>query len=159
VAVQNVTTPPDFVIAEALRESTHSPCQSKRGAAIFELVDGRWAQLHGLGHNAPPEGFLCDASDACKQVCRRTAIHAEQMAIARGWQVRGCDLVHVKAVDCVLVDSGPPSCVECSKLAILFGLVHVWLFEASGWHRYPVREFHLRSVFNAAAKLGAEAVK
>lgn len=130
--------PPFNVILDAVRASKLSPCRSKRGAVVFR---GDTVFTSGCNHQVPP--LTCDGSDACKATCRQTAVHAEQVALnGTGAHVRGCDLLHVKTVDGQLVPSGPPSCVQCSKLAALSGIAGVWLYHAEGWKRYHVNEFH-----------------
>lgn len=131
--------PPKHVVDFAVEVSAWSPCRSKRGVVIF---DGDDILTHG--YNYKPGGFDCDGSDACKATCREEAVHAEQQALlARGPKVvRGSEMLHVKTVNGALVASGGPSCVQCSKLALVCGIAGVWLFHEDGWRRYPMVEFH-----------------
>lgn len=139
--------PPANVIAEAIEEAKLSPCQSKRGAAVF-----RGDTVDGTGHNHLVEPFTCDGSDACKRTCRAHAVHAEQAAMieARGY-CYGSELLHVKVVDGELVPSGGPTCSQCSKIAVEAGIAGVWLYHADGWRRYEATEFHRLSVLSAPA--------
>jgi deoxycytidylate deaminase len=132
------TQPPQDAIDAAVSFSKLSPCRSKRGVAIF--FD---EQVRGGGYNYKPGG-LCDGSEACKATCRDEAVHAEQQALlSLGRRSNGCEMLHVKTVDGVLVPSGPPSCVQCSKLALAAGIAAVWLFRGEdGWVRYPANVFH-----------------
>lgn len=135
--------PPLSAIHRAILESGFSVCRSRRGAAIFE-----GDQVIATGHNRKPEGFHCDGSLTCKATCGREAIHAEQDAILKVGlhRVMGCEMLHVKTVDGELVTSGPPSCVECSKLIVFANLSAMWLFHADGWRRYEAAEFHRLSM-------------
>jgi deoxycytidylate deaminase len=140
-----MTTPPVLVVERAIMEAAQSPCQSKRGAAIFKPEDG--GALVSVGYNHQVEPFVCDGSDKCKSHCRQTAIHAEQSAlVSAGTHVYGLEMLHVKVVDGRLVPSGVPSCVACSKLIVSSGLQAMWLYQHDGWRRYGAEDFHLRSV-------------
>jgi deoxycytidylate deaminase len=127
----------------AISASVRSPCRSKRGVVIFDAKG-----LISDGWNYQPEPFVCDGSARCKSTCGRTAIHAEQVAIlqaamrGRGCLFPGACLLHVKAVKGRLVPSGPPSCLECSKLILAAGLAAVWLYHEGGWRAYNSAEFH-----------------
>jgi hypothetical protein len=133
--------PPDNIIRFAVRASMESPCQSKRGAAIF---DGE--NLVSVGHNHQPAPFYCDGSEACKRTCGRTAIHAEQMAILHaGSAARGAEILHIKTVDGKTVASDGPSCLACSKLVLFCGLRGMWLFHQAGWKFYEAALFHYQS--------------
>lgn len=118
---------------------------SRRGAVI-------WAPLRGVtmfatGTNARADGRECTESEACQKDCGRICYHAEQSALAE-WSRRGLGaletthLLHVKTVKGAAVPSGPPSCVECSKLLVRFGVGHVWLFQEEGWTHYDAWRFH-----------------
>ena len=129
-------TPPPHIIEIAVDFSSQSPCQSKRGAVIFKGED-----LISVGYNDQPKPYLCDGSDLCKRSCSRTAIHAEQAALI-GVNARGAEILHVKTMDGGLVESGYPSCIQCSKLMLASGIVAMWLFHKEGWKRYEMVEFH-----------------
>lgn len=134
--------PPLHVIDFAVEVSRWSPCRSKRGVVIFNGDD-----ILGHGYNYKPRGFDCDDSEKCKATCRVEAIHAEQQALlAVGRRASGADLLHAKTVDGVLVASGGPSCIQCSKLALVSGIAGVWLFHENGWRRYETAEFHRLSL-------------
>jgi hypothetical protein len=78
-------------------------------------------------------------------------VHAEQAALLRvGRRARDSEMLHVKTVDAALVPSGPPSCVECSKLILAAGIAGMWLFHADGWRRYDASDFHGVSLGTAA---------
>lgn len=127
----------------AAAASLHSPCQSKRGAVI-------WANGKAIvwGCNHLPGNQHCDGSDACKAVCRETAIHAEQHAILHCDKplLFGAQMLHVKTVDGVVVASGPPSCKQCSKFILESGITYMWLLHNIGLARYSASEFHRRTL-------------
>jgi deoxycytidylate deaminase len=142
---------------EALRLATKvgadSPCaKSKRGVVLFCRTYG----MLGAGCNHPPDGFECDGSDECHAACNRVCVHAEMDALAeftkelRDDFLRRADkkgdmrleMLHVKVVDGVAVPSGEPSCWQCSRHVINFGVTAFWLLHASGLHRYGADEFH-----------------
>jgi deoxycytidylate deaminase len=135
-------TPPNYAIDLAVEVSGWSPCRSKRGVVLFGITG-----VVAHGYNYKPRGFDCDGSDTCKATCRVEAVHAEQQALlSAGYHANGCDMVHVKTVNSALVASGGPSCVACSKLALVAGVVGVWLYHADGWHRYTAHDFHYESL-------------
>ena len=147
------TEPPARHVTRAVEMSMCSPCRSKRGVAIF-----RGETPIASGYNFKPRGFDCDGTEACKSSCRDEAVHAEQFALLRaGRLAEGADMLHVKTVDGALVPSGGPSCVQCSKLALAAGIAGVWLFHEDGWRRYPIVEFHRRSLAARDAGPGIEA--
>jgi deoxycytidylate deaminase len=136
--------PAQHLIDFAVEVSGWSPCRSKRGVVIFKRDD-----ILSHGYNYKPRGFDCDGSEACKLTCRDEAVHAEQMALlAACGQLRleGADMLHVKSVSGSMVSSGGPSCVQCSKLALVAGIAGVWLFHEDGWRRYDIADFHRRSL-------------
>ncbi|TAM62232.1 hypothetical protein EPN52_00925 [bacterium] len=130
--------PASAAVDAALRASQASPCRSKRGVAIW-----RGDTVLGVGHNRQPGGFRCTGDDACKASCARTAIHAEQAALLSSTGgIRGAEMLHVKTVDGLLVPSGGPSCLECSKLLLEAGIAGMWLYHEDGWRRYDALDFH-----------------
>lgn len=139
--------PPSNAVLSAVNAAMHSACQSKRGAVIFY---GDY--VLATGFNSKPE---CDGSERCKATCRLDAVHAEQAALlALSWtgpsrNFLGFEMLHVKAVDGNLAPSGPPSCVQCSKLIRFVGIEAMWLFHESGWCRYEADEFHRLSLAGA----------
>lgn len=142
--VAAVRQPPQHIVELALEVGGWSPCRSKRGVVIHRDGD-----VIAHGHNYKPRGFECDGSDACKMFCRYEAVHAEEAAIvAAGGRpaTDGAELVHVKSVDGRLVESGPPSCVRCSTLALAYGIAGVWLYQEAQWNRYPATLFHALSI-------------
>ena len=150
--------PPQGVIEAAIQMSTFSPCRSKRGAVVFsDAAVAGVVSILGRGYNHKSK-FECDGSPTCKATCRVDAIHAEQMALINAAKtgIRPyMDALHVKTVDGVLVASGGPSCVECSKLLRASGINTVWLYHAEGWRRYPMDEFHRLSVEAQAQQIQA----
>lgn len=140
--------PPEWFIEYARKQACNSPCQSKRGVAIW---DAHYDDLVALGFNRPPPPILCDGSDTCRATCSQRAVHAEQVAMlgVPSSELRGCSMLHVKVVNTVIVPSGPPSCVECSKLALNVGIAFFWLMNADGWKRYEMLDFHQRSIANS----------
>lgn len=139
-------SPLSYAVVEAIIAANKSLCRSKRGASIW--VDG---QVIASAYNTLATG-LCDGSEACKATCARRAIHAEQGALLEalciGPPIDRASMLHVKTVDGALVPSGPPSCVECSKLILAAGIVEMWLYHQDGWVPYPAREFHNLSLIN-----------
>ncbi len=131
----------------AVLVAMRSPCQSKRGAVIFDAD----REVVSQGHNHLPSPFVCDGSDACKRNCGKSAVHAEEMAIVRAQRklLLRCDIMHVKAVDGAAVASGCPSCPRCSALILEVGIAGVWLLHADGWKRYDSADFHYQSTFAA----------
>lgn len=149
--VQTVLTaiaPPEWFVEYARAEATNSPCQSKRGVVIWNAEKDC---LVSLGHNRLPPGFTCHGEDLCRQSCSREAVHAEQWALLKPSHssVIGCTMLHVKVVDKAIVPSGPPSCVQCSKLALAAGISFFWLYHADGWKRYEMLDFHEQSIANS----------
>lgn len=143
--------PPKHIIDLAIEVAGWSPCRSKRGVVIFSGED-----VISHGYNYKPRGFECDGSEKCKATCRDFAIHAEQQAVVNAAgrpQTAGADLLHVKAVDGVLVPSGGPSCAQCSKLVVASGVVGVWLYHDTGWKRYEAKDFHAKSMAAAESSL------
>lgn len=139
---ETLETPPEHIVEFAVEASVCSPCRSKRGVAIFR---GRNLVAHGF--NYKPRHFECDGSEACKATCRDEAVHAEQQALlSAGVGASGALMLHVKTVEGRLVPSGGPSCVQCSKLALVAGIKAVWLYHESGWRCYPIEEFHEQSL-------------
>jgi deoxycytidylate deaminase len=146
-----MTRPPQHIINSAIRASLNSPCRSKRGAALFH-----GDALFTLGWNYKPVGFDCDGSDACKSTCGREAVHAEQMVLVDSVGSRGCDMLHVKTVDGVLVPSGMPSCLECSKLILHAGIARMWLYQNTGWREYTAEQFHRATLKRTRERTVAE---
>lgn len=141
-------TLPDWAITAAVEASRRSLCRSQRGVAVFTATS-----VIVTGYNFRPVGFGldgCDRSASCKATCGREAIHAEESCLLRRTDAFiGADMVHVKTVDGQLVASGPPSCVECSKLMLVSGIAGMWLCHSAtpgGWQRYPIYDFHRRSI-------------
>ncbi len=138
--------PPDDMVAAAVRASLRSPCRSKRGVSVFTN-----SRLVTVGWNWKP-GLICDQSDGCKATCGKLAVHAEQVALLKldvNDPILHADMLHVKTVDGVLVPSGHPSCVECSKLILASGVIDgMWLYHDWGWCRYDALNFHQLSVAN-----------
>lgn len=138
--------PPQHVIDAAIDASTrHIPercMRSRRGVAIWDPHG--WGGVT-TGTNHLPYGNTCDGSDACKALCSKRCVHAEQMALMT---LRiPCDrarfeMLHVKTVDGELVPSGPPSCWQCSRLLGPMRIEAMWLYHADGWRRYESVEFH-----------------
>ena len=142
-----VTTliPPEYVIQAAIAASLNSPCQSKRGVCIFDHIG---PESHNTfivittGWNDKPRGFECDGSNTCKANCGAEAVHAEQMALLDAPHIpKRAEMLHVKTVNGVLVPSGGPSCLQCSKL-LVGRVAAMWLYHQDGWIRYPAEQFH-----------------
>ncbi|MHB8147168.1 MAG: cytidine/deoxycytidylate deaminase family protein [Vulcanimicrobiaceae bacterium] len=143
--------PPIVAILEAVHASRKSPCRSKRGASAWMPFT---TEVLASGYNAKPEAFACTSDAHCKATCAKFAIHAEQSALlALGPYARGADMLHVKTVEGHLAVSGPPSCVECSKLILQAGISGMWLYHVAGWTRYDAEEFHRLSVAHVEANI------
>jgi len=141
--------PFDFAVAAAVAAAAKAErekrCQkSTRGVAVYSLIDD-WTVV---GTNGPPGPFRCTGTDACRASCRHVAVHAETRAIFSAVRagLYPSELVHVKVAGGVLVPSGRPSCVECSKLIMDTSIMGVWLYHEKGWRCYTPLEFHKRSL-------------
>jgi deoxycytidylate deaminase len=142
-------------IDAAITAAQGSQCLSKRGAAIWGVRGGNY--LISTGRNYKPVFALnCTRDAKCKANCRAEAVHAEQDAIISALhqrdQVAGADMLHVKVVDGLVVPSGEPSCVQCSKLIVAAGIIKMWLFHIDGWKSYSASEFHCLSVSGESAR-------
>lgn len=141
----------------ATRAGSDSPCaKSKRGVVLFCRSYG----LLGVGSNHPPAGFRCDGSDECHASCNRVCVHAEMDALAQFCQElqdnllvrvdqRGPirpEMLHVKVVDGGAVASGQPSCWQCSRHVINFGVTVFWLLHEDGLRAYSPDEFHAHTL-------------
>lgn len=134
--------PPAYAIDAAVTASYRSPCRSKRGVSIW-----RESGLISSGFNDVVLPFRCAGDAACKATCAERAVHAEQLALLRAHRsLDDAQMLHVKTVDGLLVPSGSPSCVQCSKLIVASGLLFMWLFHEDGWRRYDATLFHKLSV-------------
>lgn len=134
----------------AIEIARNSKCaKSRRGVAIFDPNTGL---VYGVGSNAPPRPFRCDGSDACRAACGKVAVHAEESAIVGAIRshgshsVEGLHLVHVKVVNGEAFPSGSPSCAECSKMVLAWGIAVVWLLHEDGLRPYEAADFHARSL-------------
>lgn len=132
----------DDVLLFAISTANESPCRSKRGVAIWDKKG-----LIRLAHNHQPAPFICDGSERCKKTCGKTAVHAEQHAILASdpGRLSGASMLHIKTIDRKPVPSGPPSCLECSKLILQAGIAYMWLLHEGGWKWYTAAEFHQRT--------------
>lgn len=143
-----------LALQAACLAALESPCaKSKRGVAVFDRRLG----LVAVGCNHPPEGFRCDGSEECRQHCNKLCVHAEADALqqVRLWhEPRGSvygprlEMVHVKVVDGEAVPSGHPSCWQCSRHILNFGVVAMWLLHEDGLRRYGPEEFHEHTLRN-----------
>jgi deoxycytidylate deaminase len=145
----HASDPPAVAIDGAIAASCKSPCQSKRGVAIWSSVG-----LISTGYNDLVAPFSCTSDASCKAACSRDAVHAEQLALLRAHRaLDDAEMLHVKTVAGNLVASGEPSCVQCSKLIAASGLRAMWLYHCDGWRRYDATTFHRLSVeFDARAQ-------
>lgn len=132
----------EHALGFAIEAAKLSPCQSKRGVAIWNS-----SGLVSVGWNDQIEPFKCDRSEKCKRSCYKTALHAEQKAILdAGERTRGAFMLHIKVQDGKPVTSMGPSCPECSKLILASGICQMWLFHDHGWMSYTPEKFHWYSV-------------
>jgi hypothetical protein len=138
--------PPQMAIDAAIGSANSGPCgKSKRGVSAYRELP--IPHVVARGHNAPPPGFACDGSDACKAACPKLCIHAEQAVLMQEFFgprfSTPAYLVHVKTVDGELVVSGGPSCWQCSRMIVAdTRIAGIWLFHQSGWRLYDPDEFH-----------------
>lgn len=150
-------SPHPKLLEAAIFAAIRSPCaKSKRGAAI--------GSIEGVGPIVAATnarvGEPCTADAACRSLCSRAAVHAEQVALMgalhRGMPLAECELVHIKVVDGQPVPGGPPSCLECSKIMAKAGLGFVWLWEqreeGAIWVRRTAMEFHAETLANVRAR-------
>lgn len=139
--------PKKTLIEIAMRMAGASGCQkSNRGAALWEPLH----RLYFQGTNHPAHG-ICRGDEACRAACSRICVHAEQAVLLacasyRASLSRQSEMLHVKTVNGVLVPSGPPSCIECSKLMLASGVGFMWLFHEAGWRHYTMSEFHTQTL-------------
>jgi hypothetical protein len=143
---QDTRRPPQMAVSAAIASANSGPCgKSKRGVSAYR----EWPVPHVIarGHNAPPRGFACDGSDACKAACPKVCIHAEQAVLMQEFFGprfgEPAYLVHVKTVGGELVVSGGPSCWQCSRMIVADTRIGgIWLFHEEGWRLYEPVEFH-----------------
>jgi deoxycytidylate deaminase len=129
-----MNAPEQHQIAAALRAAARSPCRSKRGVALHNVITGAF---RGDGFNGPPAPFSCPGREACAGNCGKRSVHAEVRALrsAAAWgrhhDLSNVDLVHVElAADGGVVPCGGPSCWQCSREIVDCGFVAgVWLYE------------------------------
>jgi len=187
--------PPYWVIEAARVAATGSPCQkSKRGAAVYNLnevddiLEGRARDraaffgvpyretvcqqdsIVAVAHNAPPAGWTCTGSEACRKDCGKLCRHAEERAIHTAGRITSFErlaLVHVKVVDGQVVAGGPPSCWQCSRLVADCGIRGIWLYElvslgelytsppgkGGRWRFYEAKEFHRATLAHEGIEL------
>ena len=143
--------------------SLSSCAKSKRGAVIFSPYH---EHVIAAGYNSPPDGFLCDGSDACRASCGKVAVHAEQAALLNCITLRrpsaDMEMLHTKVErvggEWVSVRGGPPSCAACSKLIVAANISHMWLIEDRDGVATPVRytaaEFHQLTLANCGLHSG-----
>lgn len=140
----------EWALEQAVKYAKRSGCQSKRGVVIWSRDLGYIAG----GWNAPPQPFICDGSDQCKAQCSKTAVHAEQAALVdmAKWAnldyLQDFEMLHVKVMDGKAVISDKPSCWQCSKLILEFGLKSMWLYQKEGLVEYTPLEFHTLTLKN-----------
>jgi hypothetical protein len=142
----NVRRPPQNAIDAAIASANRGPCsKSKRGVSAYRQFP--IPHVVARGHNAPPPGFACEGSDACKAACAKLCIHAEQAVLMQEFFGprfgEPAYLVHVKTVGGELVVSGGPSCWQCSRMILAdTRIAGIWLFHEAGWRLYDPDEFH-----------------
>lgn len=148
-----IRAPMQRAIDAATDAACRSPCRkSRRGVAIWVPSTG---EILATAYNRRLDA-LCDGTDACRAVCRRVCIHAEEAAILNALDtlsrlgprtgLLGAHMLHIKVVDGLAVASGPPSCLQCSRLILEAGIASMWLFHQDGWREYNAREFHNRTL-------------
>lgn len=132
-----VTEPSVDEMIEAARHLVAS-CQKSRRVVFLKPRD---EEIMIFGTNTP--FIACTGTAECRRDCGKICVHAEQAAlISAGPKAMGSEVFHLKIEDEKPVFSGPPSCVECSKLMLHAGVSGVWLYQESGWRRWTAVEFH-----------------
>lgn len=106
-------------INHATEQVRLSPCKkSQRGAVIF-----KGERILGQGFNAPIPPEIC-TPELCMSVCRFHTIHAERRAcydaLAKGFDLKGASILHMKIKNGQVVPVQEASCLDCS--AYLMGL-------------------------------------
>lgn len=131
----------------AIQAANQSSCSKSRRGVVIASPEG---VLVALASNSPPHPFQCTGSDRCKQNCRNVAIHAEERALLRaGARANGGELIHIKTVDGKPVMSGPPSCLQCSRLIVEARIAKVWLFShGEAWRSWTAERFHEDTMAN-----------
>lgn len=130
----------------AVTIGSSSPCcKSKRGVVTWDTSTG---EMLTLAHNRPPDPFVCTKDAACKAVCGKVCVHAEEGAMFCLTPAdRNVHMLHVKVVDGEAVPSGPPSCVRCSaKILAICGITGMWLLHEDDLRLYDPVEFHKLSL-------------
>jgi deoxycytidylate deaminase len=108
---------PQFIFEAACEAGKKSPCRSQRGVVLW---DGFGIVSVGYNHL---QLAACDHSDACKAVCGKLALHAEEHAIATATRpTASASMFPVKIVDAQPVASGAPSCIRCSNQILAHGM-------------------------------------
>lgn len=143
--------PPTQIIEAARQVALRSPCaKSKRGVVLFNpmllpsrpLLGDSAGAIATLGYNGPPPGFACKDTMVCRGNCAEVCLHAEQRAIMDALRfsvssIDGLELVHIKVVPGPepggggIVATGPPSCLQCSRIIAEVHLRAVWLWEST----------------------------
>jgi deoxycytidylate deaminase len=128
-----------------------SRCKKSQRAAV--LMPRETGKVY-IGWNGPALG-ACDGSEACRRDCPRICIHAEQDALRQaGVDASGGEMFHLKVEGSgTAMPSGPPSCVECSKLMLAAGVAGVWLLQRKlggelAWGRWTAEAFHRQTLIN-----------
>jgi hypothetical protein len=146
---RDMSVPPRIAIDSAIAAANEGSCgKSRRGVSAYR--EAGYPYVVARGHNAPPPGFACDGSDACKAACAKVCIHAEQAVLDQEFFgprfAEPVYLVHVKTVDGKLVAGGGPSCWQCSRAirAAKNRVAGIWLYLEDGlrWRLYEPDEFH-----------------
>lgn len=139
-------------LVEAARKAAlRSHCRkSRRGVAIWNK-DG----LVSVGWNHQPDPFRCDGSEGCRVHCNKLCIHAEAYALLQaGPGARGAQMLHVRiSEDGSVVEGGPPSCWQCSRLILGANISAMWLLETGqDWIRYSPQDFHQSTLLNVGIR-------
>lgn len=152
-------TPPAQAVEAALQAAARSGCgKSQRGAVVFRMVLPAWPDIVGAGWNAQPAPFSCTNDARCRKHCASLCVHAELAAIrmairttagtpsedlvqepsgewvmgGRRRNLRGYDILHVKAKDGKLVAGKAPCCPQCSREILAERIDGVWLHVICG---------------------------
>lgn len=134
-------------IQEAVYVARDSRCdKSKRGVVVVKN-----GSIIGRGTNNPPLDLPC-VPEYCRSICNMFCLHGEQNALLdtrrNGYDPSGSRIYHIKVKDSIQAPSGPPSCVQCSRIVLDEGVKDFVLLYKDGIGLYEAREFHELSLEN-----------
>lgn len=116
------------IIDAATEEARRSPCaKSKRGAVVFKN-----GKILGLDNNHPNLPHTC-IPDACMNFCAFYTTHAErgacQDAIAKGNNINGASILHMKIKNNEIIPVDTAECFDCSSYLVRLRARGVYIAE------------------------------